>query len=69
MVATTLSRGPSFCRLLRSLSSSAFSSAAAVDPLLSSSSSAAASPDAERSINMCTAINEAMAAALAADER
>lgn len=54
----------------RSLSSSSssllrrsLSSSAAADPLLSSSDTA------DRSINMCTAINEAMAAALAADER
>ena len=68
----TLSRAPStgLRLLLRSLSSStaSFSSSAAVDPLLSSSESDA-SIDTERPINMCTAINEAMAAALAADER
>lgn len=68
-----LSRAPSSLRLLLRSSTAAASfsssSAAAVDPLLSSSLDPDALPDAERPINMCTAINEAMAAALAADER
>ena len=71
MMSMMLSRAPSTrLRLLRSLSSPfSSSSAAAVDPLLSSSSESDASPETERPINMGTAINEAMAAALAADER